>query len=30
MHIKIGEKHVVTSDSLQFILNEVKVRGRNV
>ncbi|EPP1150774.1 DUF5405 family protein [Yersinia enterocolitica] len=25
MHIKIGEKHVVTSDSLQFILNEVKV-----
>ncbi|HHX4814770.1 TPA: DUF5405 family protein [Yersinia enterocolitica] len=25
MHIKIGKKHVVTSDSLQFILNEVKV-----
>ncbi|CQJ58069.1 putative relication initiation protein [Yersinia intermedia] len=25
MHIKIGEKYVVTSDSLQFILNEVKV-----
>ncbi|WP_145538532.1 DUF5405 family protein [Yersinia kristensenii] len=25
MNIKIGEKHVVTSDSLQFILNEVKV-----
>ncbi|WP_145573868.1 DUF5405 family protein [Yersinia alsatica] len=25
MHIKIGEKHVVTSDSLQFILNEVKI-----
>ncbi|HHW4125780.1 TPA: DUF5405 family protein [Yersinia enterocolitica] len=25
MHIKIGEKHVVTSGCLQFILNEVKV-----
>ncbi|MEY4476129.1 MAG: hypothetical protein RL248_1896 [Pseudomonadota bacterium] len=31
MYIKIAEKHVVTSDSLQFILNEVKVsqKGKN-
>ncbi|HDL6962859.1 TPA: DUF5405 family protein [Yersinia enterocolitica] len=31
MNIKIGEKHVVTSDSLQFILNEVKIsqKGKN-
>ncbi|CNF49121.1 putative relication initiation protein [Yersinia enterocolitica] len=31
MNIKIGEKHVVTSDSLQFILNEVKIskEGKN-
>lgn len=25
MNIKIGEKYVVTSDGMQFILNEVKV-----
>lgn len=25
MHIKIGEKHVITSDSLKFIFNEVKI-----
>ncbi|AJK17675.1 hypothetical protein B7R70_05340 [Yersinia pseudotuberculosis] len=31
MNIKIGEKYVVTSDRLQFILNEVKVsqKGKN-
>ncbi|CAM3710072.1 DUF5405 family protein [Yersinia ruckeri] len=31
MHIKIGDQHVITSDSLQFILNEIKIgkKGKN-
>ncbi|WP_145495268.1 DUF5405 family protein [Yersinia bercovieri] len=31
MNIKIGEKYVVTTDRLQFILNEIKVsqKGKN-
>ncbi|HDL7629663.1 TPA: DUF5405 family protein [Yersinia enterocolitica] len=31
MNIKIGEQHLITSDSLQFILNEIKIskEGKN-